>query len=214
MTEDMNKTRNNADDNPATADSGPVDNSPENAASGDDAPQHDDATESNPGSTESDPMAKLQAERDQLHNQLQRTLADLQNFRKRRVQEMGDARRAATEALVAELLPVLDSFYLATDYEDASDDAAVHSMREGMLMVRTLLEGVFERHGVIEIEAAGTKFDPAVHEAVGIDPDPNAAEGVVSRVMQRGYTIEGKVLRPTRVMVGGAPRTATDEQER
>ena len=125
------------------------------------------------------------------------------------------ARRAATEALVSELLPVLDNFHLATDYDAGAGDAAADSMREGLLMVRSLLESVFERHGVVEIPATGTPFDPAVHEAMGIDPDPDAEDGVVSKVVQRGYTLEGKVLRPARVMVGGAPQAAPDglEQE-
>ena len=160
-----------------------------------------------------DPLTKLSAERDQLQRQLHRTLADLQNFRKRRVQEMADARRSAIEALASELLPVLDNFHLATDYESGEEGGAAQSVREGLLMVRGLLEGVFERHGVLEINAAGEKFDPAVHEAVGIDPDPDATEGLVTKVVQRGYTIDGRVLRPTRVMVGGAPQTANDETE-
>lgn len=167
-------------------------------------------------SGQKDPLDALREERDQLHNQLQRTLADLQNFRKRRVQEMADARRSATEALVGELLPVLDNFHLATDFDASNEDqgdSAMSSMREGLLMVRSLLEGVFERHGVVEIQAAGAKFDPSFHEAVGVDPNPEAAEGVVSQVMQRGYTLEGRILRPSRVMVGGAPQAAADEPE-
>ena len=91
--------------------------------------------------------------------------------------------------------------------------AELVSMREGLLMVRSLLGGVFERYGVVEIPAVDTPFDPAVHEAVGIDPDPDAEEGLVTKVVQRGYRIDDKVLRPSRVMVGGAPQTATDEQE-
>lgn len=154
-----------------------------------------------------DALQALTTERDQLHNQLQRTLADLQNFRKRRVQEMADARRATIEALVAELLPVLDNFHLATDIGDAGaagGEGTAGAIREGLLMVRGLLEGVFERNGVAEIHAAGAIFDPTVHEAVGIDPDPDAPEGVVSKVLQRGYTLDGRVLRPSRVLVGGA----------
>jgi molecular chaperone GrpE len=181
-----------------------------------------DESEANPadghaedGATEQDvdPLTRLTQERDQLERQLQRTLADLQNFRKRRVQEMADARRASIEALVGEMLPVLDNFHLALDYESPEDGTATQSMREGLIMVRSLLEGVFERHGVTEIQAAGATFDPAVHEAVGVDPDPDAAEGVITKIIQRGYNIDGRVLRPTRVMVGGASQTTGDDQE-
>lgn len=160
-----------------------------------------------------DPWTKLTDERDQLERQLQRTLADLQNFRKRRVQEMADARRVAIEALVGEMLPVLDNFHLALDCDASEQGGAAQSMREGLLMVRSLLEGVFERHGVTEIPAIGEKFDPTVHEAVGIDPAPDAAEGVITQIVQHGYTIDGRVLRPTRVMVGGAPQATSDDQE-
>jgi molecular chaperone GrpE len=207
----MSKTRHDADENPAHAEPTPTGEEVvlDAAAAGNETAAEDSA----PSEAELDPIARLQVERDQLHNQLQRTLADLQNFRKRRVQEMGDARRGATEALVGELLPVLDNFHLATDYDADSGGGAANSIREGLLMVRSLLEGVFERHGVVEIPAAGAPFDPAVHEAVGIDPDPDAEEGVVTKIVQRGYTIDGKVLRPTRVMVGGAPQSATDERD-
>ena len=153
------------------------------------------------------PLAKAEADRDQLEQQLKRTLADLANFRKRRVQEMADARKAAVEALASELLPVLDNFHLAAGVQTVSGEDAVQAIREGLMMVRGMLEGVFERHGITEIQAGGETFDPAVHEAVGIDPDPDAAEGVVSQVLQRGYRIDGKILRPAKVMVGGSRET-------
>jgi molecular chaperone GrpE len=173
----------------------------------------DGTTEDGTTEPDVDPLTRLTQERDQLERQLQRTLADLQNFRKRRVQEMANARRASIEALVGEMLPVLDNFHLALDYESPEDGTATQSMREGLIMVRSLLEGVFERHGVTEIQAAGASFDPAVHEAVGVDPDPDAVEGVITKVIQRGYSIDGRILRPTRVMVGGAPQTTGDDQE-
>jgi molecular chaperone GrpE len=156
---------------------------------------------------DADPVAALREERDRLQNQLQRTLADLQNFRKRRGQEQADARRGGVETLILELLPVLDNFHLATNFGNKTGEEAVQSMQEGLLMIRSLLGGVFERHGVREIPALGERFDPSIHEAVGIDPRPEAEEGIVSQIMQKGYGIEDKVIRPTRVMVGGAPKT-------
>ncbi|MCB9869390.1 MAG: nucleotide exchange factor GrpE [Planctomycetes bacterium] len=158
-----------------------------------------------------DDLATLTAERDQLAAQLQRTLADLQNFRKRRAQEMAEARKSAIETLTSEMLPVLDNFHLATEIGQQTGDAAVQSIRDGLLMVQGLLQGVFERHGVREISAEGELFDPTVHEAVGIDPDPQAPSGKVTAVLQKGYTLEGRVIRPTRVMVGGGSATAERE---
>lgn len=183
-------------------------------------PTHDASTESRANEDTADlddsetsktPQQKLAEERDKLQSQLQRTLADLQNFRKRRAQEMTDVRRAAIEAMTADLLPILDNFHLATTIGSSTGDEATRSIQEGLEMVRGMLESVFERYGVQEIPADGTRFDPLVHEAVGIDPDPEAEEGVVTQILQRGYSIDGKVIRPTRVMVGGTPPSSTGE---
>ena len=157
------------------------------------------------------PHDKLSEERDKLHAQLQRTLADLQNFRKRRAQEMTDVRRTAVEAMTTELLPVLDNFHLATTFGTSTGDEAMKSMQDGLEMVRGMLESVLQRNGVEEIPTDNAKFDPLIHEAVGIDPDPEAKEGVITQVLQRGYQIDGKVIRPTRVMVGGAASSESDE---
>ena len=157
------------------------------------------------------PHAKLSEERDKLHAQLQRTLADLQNFRKRRAQEMTEVRRTAVEAMTTELLPILDNFHLATTFGASTGDEAMKSMQDGLEMVRGMLESVLQRNGVEEIPADTARFDPLIHEAVGIDPDPEAEEGVITQILQRGYQIAGKVIRPTRVMVGGAASTKNDE---
>ena len=157
------------------------------------------------------PHTKLSEERDKLHAQLQRTLADLQNFRKRRAQEMTEVRRTAVEAMTTEILPVLDNFHLATTFGTATGDEAMKSMQDGLEMVRGMLESVLQRNGVEEIPADNARFDPLVHEAVGIDPDPEAEEGAITQILQRGYQIAGKVIRPTRVMVGGAASSKNDE---
>jgi len=113
--------------------------------------------------------------------------------------------------MTMELLPVLDNFHLATTVGETTGEEAMQSMRDGLEMVRGMLESVFERHGVQEIPADGATFDPLVHEAVGIAPDPDAREGLVTQILQRGYSMDGKVIRPTRVMVGGAPSVPASE---
>jgi len=183
----------------------PTDNSSTESPADQDTEAQDDTEASKT------PQQKLAEERDKLQSQLQRTLADLQNFRKRRAQEMTNVRRTAIEAMAADLLPVLDNFHLATTIGSSTGDEATRSMQEGLEMVRGMLESVFERYGVQEIPADGTRFDPLVHEAVGIDPDPEAEEGVVTQIIQRGYSIDGKVIRPTRVMVGGTPPVTAGE---
>ncbi len=142
-----------------------------------------------------------------LENQLQRAMADLANLRKRQARELAEARQRAIEVLVLELLPVLDNFHLAlgaTAAQPAAQDAG--SIVEGLKMVRSMLEGVLERHGLGEIMTEGQTFDPNLHEAVGLDHDSDAAPGTITKVVQRGYRIHDKVLRPSRVIV----RSETD----
>jgi len=165
--------------------------------------------DTDPGSTEE--------QRDRLQDQLKRAMADLQNIRKRHFKEMEDARRRAIEGLTAELLPVLDNFELALaaheqhDQGDARRDAG--AMVEGVRMVRSLLQGVLERHGLAEIPAHGERFDPNVHEAVGMDPQADIEAGHVSKVMQHGYTMSERVIRPAKVLVAGTSQSGDQAEE-
>lgn len=155
-----------------------------------------------------EPAAEEGDETSRLEGQLRRSMADLANLRKRMHKDVDDARRRAVEGMSAELLPVLDNFHLAlgvTEGEAGTYDPA--TVVEGLRMVKSLLESVLERHGLKEIPAKGEPFDPNRHEAVGVDTETDCDEGVVTQVMQRGYTIGDKVLRATRVLVRGS----TDE---
>jgi molecular chaperone GrpE len=148
-------------------------------------------------------LGALRTERDQLQEQLKRTLADMANVRRRHQKEMEQARGAAIEALAGELLPVLDGFHMALDshdhHEGASDNGA--ALAQGLRMVRSLLEGALERHGLREIKSGGEPFNPNLHEAVGLDAIAEVAPGHIARVLQRGYYLGEKVLRPSRVLV-------------
>lgn len=156
---------------------------------------------------EAEGMVQLQEERDRLEAQLKRTMADLANIRKRHLKELEEARARSLEALAGELLPVVDNFHLALAAHEQHESGAVraetHSMVEGLQMVRSLLEGVLERHGLVEIKAEGAPFDPNLHEAVGVDNESNLQPGVVSKVMLRGYSFRERVLRPSKVQVAG-----------
>ena len=139
-----------------------------------------------------------------LEDQLRRAMADLANFQRRRLKEVDEARHRALEGLTAELLPVLDNFHLAigaTESGEGQFDAG--SIVEGMKMVRAMLEGVLERYGLTEIPSVDVPFDPMPHEAVGVDQDGDAAPGTITRVVQRGYRMNDKVLRASRVIVRG-----------
>lgn len=152
-------------------------------------------------------FSRLKDERDQLEGQLQRTLADTANMRRRQKQEMDDARRRVLEGLTQELLPVLDSFRMAlTAYDQPGGDPK--ALIDGVRLVRTLLTGALERHGLQEIAAEGLAFDPARHEAVAVEPTAAIPEGHVVRVLQTGYLLGDRVVRHSRVVVAG-PLPAT-----
>jgi molecular chaperone GrpE len=169
-------------------------------------PQRRAAAETGPEPGDTAELERLQAERDRLHEQLQRTLADLQNMRRRQAAELEEYRRRTLEGLSQELLPVLDNFHAALEFWDRQDEDQrrdASSLVEGVRMVRTLLTGAMERHGLQEIAADGQSFDPNLHEAVRVEPAPGTPDGQILSVLQRGYTLGDRVLRPSRVVVSG-----------
>ena len=147
-------------------------------------------------------LLRLKGERDQLETQLQRTLADTVNMRRRQKQEMDDSRNRVLEGLTQELLPVLDSFTMALQAHESGHDP--ESLVEGVRLVRTLLSGALERHGLQEIQAEGMPFDPARHEAVAVEPTNTVPEGHVVRVLQVGYMLGDRVVRHSKVVVAGS----------
>ncbi|MEZ5962577.1 MAG: nucleotide exchange factor GrpE [Planctomycetota bacterium] len=168
-------------------------------------PEQTPATEATPAGDNDAELLALRNERDALQDQLKRSLADLANIRRRHLKEMEQVRNAAAEALAAELLPVLDNFNLALEAHEqhsaGEGKSEAHALVEGLRMVRSLLEGTLERHGLREIAGHGMPFDPNVHEAVGLDTESRVSPGHVARVLQRGYYFGEKILRPSRVLV-------------
>ena len=152
-------------------------------------------------------LARLQNERNQLEQQLQRQLADAANMRRRARQEMDDQKRRVVEGIAQELLPALDSFGMAIAAFDGGNTDP-KALVEGVRMTRMLLQSALERHGLQEIAATGVAFDPARHEAVGVEPSSTVAEGQILRVLQTGYQIGDRVVRHSRVVVAGpAPKS-------
>jgi molecular chaperone GrpE len=126
-----------------------------------------------------------------------RLAADFDNYRKRVAREQAELTQRANERLLNELLPVLD------DLERALQAAAEHEeakLEEGVRLVHQSLSGLVKRHGLTEIDAHGA-FDPHVHEAMLAQPGDGAEEGSVLQVLQKGYLLGDKVLRPARVIV-------------
>jgi molecular chaperone GrpE len=126
-----------------------------------------------------------------------RLAADFDNYRKRTAREHAELTQRANERLLNELLPVLD------DLERALEAAAEHEeakLEEGVRLVHRSLLGLVERHGLTEIDTEGA-LDPHVHEALLAQPGEGAEEGSVLQVLQKGYRLGDKVVRPARVIV-------------
>lgn len=159
-------------------------------------------------------VQELRQEKDRLEATLQRSLADLANLRKRHQKELEDSRKRTLEGLAQELIPVVDNFHLALEAHEQHEQSAAqrseaHALVEGVKMVKSLLQGVLERHGVVEIPTRGKPFDPAQHEAVGIAESHEVAPGQVVQVLQRGYMLGDRVIRPSRVLVSAPPKPGT-----
>jgi molecular chaperone GrpE len=170
----------------------------------------------------------LQADRDQLFDRLQRLAAEFDNFRKRNAREQAAFAERANERLVKELIPILDdlarALEAAAEHEEAAAKRPVrgsgpgegargnrevpptaHDVFEGVRLVHRSLSELLTKQGLAEIETDG-KFDPHVHEALLSQPS-DQEEGSVIEVVQKGYKLGDRVLRPARVVVARPPAT-------
>src|SRR6266550_5417952 len=160
------------------------------------SPESSDAGAEEAAQFESD-LASLQRERDDLLDTTRRLQADFENYRKRVLREQTALVERATEGLLEQLLPVLDSFELAVrNLEDGDVDEKV---RKGIELVFAELVGVLERAGLERIDARGAAFDPNEHEAVM--QDEGDGEPHVGDVLRAGWKLKGRVLRPAMVKV-------------
>ena len=141
------------------------------------------------------------AERDSYLDQLQRTLAEFANFRRRTDQERVAARQLASRDLLLQILPVLDDFERAM--ASVPDEQRETGWVSGTAMIGKKLAGLLERAGAKPIEALGQPFDPALHEAVATDPGSSGE--VVVEVYQTGYKLGDSLLRPAMVKTGDKP---------
>jgi len=139
-------------------------------------------------------------------DRLLRLAADFENYKKRAARERHEYVALANERLIAELLPILDDLERALSAAEQHEEA---QLEEGVELVHRSLAGLLERHGVQPIETDG-KFDPHVHEALLSQPS-EAEEGSVIDVVQKGYKLGDRVVRPARVVVAAAaPEKTTD----
>ena len=155
-------------------------------------------------------LEEVERERDEYLNDLKRVAADFDNYRKRAARDQADLAARAHERLVKELLPVLDDLervlVAAAEHEEAEHEEA--KLEEGVRLVHRELVEALAREGLVEIETNGS-FDPHIHEALLSQPS-EAEEGAVLDVLQKGYRLGDRVLRPARVVVAAAKETNGD----
>ncbi|GGY79983.1 nucleotide exchange factor GrpE [Marinobacter zhanjiangensis] len=156
-------------------------------------------------SVEEDPDS-MEARVKELQEQVLRSQAEMQNVRRRAEIDVEKARKFALERFVKELLPVADSLEKAVESTEnqKSTDEVVTNIREGVEMTLDLFMKSLGKFNVEPLNPVGEPFDPQLHEAMSMVPAPDAEPNSVVAVMQKGYTLNGRLVRPAMVMVAKA----------
>ncbi|UCH53366.1 MAG: nucleotide exchange factor GrpE [Pseudomonadota bacterium] len=185
------------------------------------APEPD--TVATPESTAGDELVKqLQAdlEATRAHaaeniDRFMRAKAEMENVRRRAEQDVAAARKFGIERFAEELLAVRDSLDLARTVDIQADSAsAVQKMREGLDLTLKLMDGAMQKFGVTVIDPQGEKFDPNRHQAISMVESGDVAPNHIVTVVQKGFLIHDRVLRPAMVIVAKAPASAGDQGEK
>jgi molecular chaperone GrpE len=163
-------------------------------------------TAENGSADEQATLEELRAKADENWDMYLSAAAEIENVRKRAARDVEHARKFALESFAKEMLAVRDSFELGID---AADTADADSLVEGSKATLKLLSSALERFGINELDPVGEPFDPEQHEAMSMQPSADAEPGSVLMVVQKGYSLNGRLLRPAMVIVAAE---ATDGQ--
>jgi len=146
------------------------------------------------------PRGEGDSETEQLRDRYLRLLADFENFRRRSEREKTEFYKYAMSGLLKDLLPVLDNFDRSLEHAEEGDD-----FHKGVLLIYKQLFDILQKHGLKPIEESGVPFDPNIHEAVVREEDPSVPSHTVTAVLQKGYFLHDRLLRPAmvKVAVGG-----------
>jgi molecular chaperone GrpE len=170
------------------------------------AARHDEIVEPSSAMAQLEELQKALADAEQRANDLRdqylRSAAELDNVRKRAQRDVDSATRYGLEKFAAELLPVMDSLQLAVANAPQAD---ARSLAEGQEATLKLLGKAFEKLNIQEIDPLGEPFDPGRHEAMLVQESATAEPDSVLQVVQRGYELGGRLLRPARVIVARRP---------
>ena len=165
--------------------------------------QEEEATLASPEKNADSLEAQLedaQAKASENWEQYLRAKAEMDNLRRRNTKDVENAHKYGMEKFVSELLPVLDSMVMGLAIEDASAE----SQREGMKLTMNMLEKMMEKLGIEEIDPLNEKFDADKHQAMTMQPNAEVEPNTVIAVMQKGYALNERLIRPAMVMVSKA----------
>jgi molecular chaperone GrpE len=166
-----------------------------------------------------DQLAAALRESAELKDKVLRTLAEMENLRRRTEREVGDARTYGIASFARDVLGIADNMQRALDAArqelSGSTDPGVNTLLEGVELTERELLKALERNGVKRFDPQGEKFDPNLHQAMYEVPDPSVPSGMVMQVIQPGYMIGERILRPALVAVskGGAKPSAGGESQ-
>ena len=140
-------------------------------------------------------LSEIENKLKEAEDKAMRTSAELINYRKRKDEEVSRLLQFCNEGLIMDLLPTIDNLERALMINEDS------KLKEGVNMIYQMLKGILENYGLKEIESLGAMFDASVHQAVVKDNDKTKESGIITEVMQKGYTLKNKVIRPAMVKV-------------
>ncbi len=143
------------------------------------------------------------AKADEYRNDMLRARAELDNVQKRAQREIANAHKYALERFLTDLLPVKDSLDLGR--AAATDSSDIATLREGMDLTLKLFDTTLEKHGVQDVAPLGQPFNPDLHQAIGVQESTEVAPGTVLTVVQKGYVLNERLLRPAMVIVSKRP---------
>jgi molecular chaperone GrpE len=132
-----------------------------------------------------------------------RTVADLENYRKRAVREKEETRKQANCSILEDLLPILDHFYLGL--KSAEEHEGGKAFAEGFRMILNQMEAALKQNGLEEIKPEKAMFDPNFHESIAHVPDESVEDGHITEVHRVGYKLHERLLRPAQVVVSSGP---------
>ncbi len=150
-------------------------------------------------------LKAAEAKAEENHDRLLRVTAEFENYKKRMERDMNDFKKFANESLIKDILPIVDNLERALEIPEGDNEKTFDGLRKGVEMtLKGLMDGL-KKFGVVPIESFEKPFDPNLHQAVMTEESDKHSESTVSQVLQKGYMIQDRLLRPAMVVVSKKP---------